>query len=395
MSTHTVTATERGQDVDIRALSVLAVTSHRPEEIQVTAAGMAAETTVVTIDASAGRLSRAIDTYRQTKWAIENTDPDVILLDCFEVSGAVVTFLAERADIPLVARLVGDTWRGYRTATPDAIGSLADLQQTAVCRASLGLDRGIFRRAAGFVGVSSELESVISDRTGYPADRIGCVPVPVTQDPQQTGDAAGARERLGVEETTVLLTVTNLDFDAKRRGVETIVSELSELLAAREDLAYVVAGDGRHYESLLSTLTATLDDQSVRNRIYAPGYVDAVEDLYALADVFVYVSYRDGYPNAVLEAQTASLPVVANAAHGMQEQITDGENGRLVDPDTTGELQAAVASLLDDPAERRRLGDRARERVERENTPSAVGPQLDDVLATVLAETRAEADNAP
>jgi glycosyltransferase involved in cell wall biosynthesis len=356
---------------------------------------MDAETTVVTIDATADRLSRALEAYRQTQRAIENTDPDVVLLDCFEVSGAIVTYLTERADVPLVPRLVGDTWRGYSNAIPDSIESLADLRRAALYQASLGLDRAIFRRAAGFVSVSSELQSVISDRTGLPTDRVGCVPVPVTQDLYGRGDATDARERLGVQEPTVLLTVTNLDFDAKRRGVETIVSELSELLAAREDLAYVVAGDGRYHESLVATLNATLDDQSVRSRIYTPGYVDAVEDLYALADIFVYVSYRDGYPNAVLEAQTAALPVVANAAHGMQEQITDGETGRLVDPGTAGDLRAAVTSLLDDSTERRRLGSQARERVERENTPSAVGPQLDEALATVLAGVRADDSTTP
>ena len=56
-------------------------------------------------------------------------------------------------------------------------------------------------------------------------------------------------------------------------------------------------------------------------------------DLYALADVFVYVSDLDGYPNVVLEAQTAGVPVVANDAHGMCDQITDGETGYLVDPE--------------------------------------------------------------
>jgi len=184
--------------------------------------------------------------------------------------------------------------------------------------------------------------------------------------------------------------VTNLKFRAKLDGVEEILSAVRPLLAADPDLSYIVAGGGTYHADLLDTIAERIDDPAVRRRIHAPGHVESVADLYALADVFVYVSDLDGYPNVVLEAQTAGLPVVANDAHGMKDQITDGETGFLVDTATPDELRERVERLLSSPAERERIGDAARREVLRENDPAVVGDRLEAFLADLHRDVRPE-----
>jgi len=364
--------------------TVLAVTSHRPAEVMESVAGFDGETSVVTVDDSKGRLRRAIETFLAVRDAIRSDDPDLVLLDCFELTGAVATALCRRNDVPVVARIVGDPWRGFENAIPASITSIEDFERYVLYSSCLRLDDAIFDRASGFVTVSRELKTSVAGRTGVDPDRIGVVPVPITTDTTQ-GSSSAARESLGIGQQQVVLTVTNLSFRAKFRGVRAVVLELQQLLQEDENLAYVVAGDGRYHGALLDELDERIDDPDVRDRIYAPGFVDDVADLYALADVFAYVSYRDGYPNAVLEAQTARLPVVANAAHGMREQITDGETGYLIDPSRPGALRERVATLLANPSERTRMGRLARERVMRENTPEAIGPQLEAFLVELLS----------
>ena len=369
---------------DQRDMRVLAVTSFRPDEIVRSVGEMGVPTEVITIAPTPGRLGHIIDTYEQTQDAIRSHDPDVILLDCYETMGIVVTVLARRHDIPLVARLVGDTWRRYETPSLSSVRSPSGFHQFAVHRAALGLDRLTFSQADGFVTVSEELKHVVSSRTGTRPERIGVVPVPLTVDTLTAGAATAARQSLDVDETRVLLTVTNLKFPEKFEGVKTALAELQGLLYENPDLGYVIAGAGQFYDPLLTVIDETVPDQHVRDRIYTPGYVENVADLYALADVFVYVSYLDGYPNAVLEAQTAQLPVVANAAHGMCDQITDGETGYLIDPGQPGQLRDRVTSLLRSPDERRRIGEQARQRVFQENTSAVIGEQLEESLATIL-----------
>lgn len=360
--------------------SILAITSHRPAEITTTLSELELPTTVLELDADSPPLVRALAAARRTWSALDRCDPDLVLLDCFETLGAPATWVATRRNVPVVARLVGDHWRKIDEERLEPARADRDVPAYVGHRVSRALNRYVFDRASGFVTVSTDLRNTVLQRTDCPPERVGVIPVPITRNTGDTGSAAAAAEAFGIETDRLLLTVTNLTFRAKLDGVSTVVSEVLPLLRADGDLAYLVAGGGQHHEALVSELDDRIEEPSVRRRVHAPGYVERVADLYALADVFVYVSYLDGYPNVVLEAQTAGIPVVANDAFGMRDQITDGETGLLVDPDRPGAVRSAVDHLFEHPTDRRRLGEGGRRRALRENTPAAVAGRLGTFL---------------
>lgn len=361
-------------------MSVLAVTAFRPNEIYTSLDEMNAKTAIVTIDAEAHLGRRILATVRQTWRALRTEDPDVLLLDCYDTMGFLVTLFSVWSGVPLVARLVGDTWR---------ILEEEGLQNARENRAyirfvrdyiSLLLNWFIFDHADGFVVVSEALKEVVHERTSCPRDRIAVVPVPLTTNMSADGSSATARNSLGIEESRVVLSVSNYKYQSKVEGAETIVCELLPLLERDSNLALVLAGSGPYLDRLHSFIDDTIDDAELRSRVYLPGYVDEVENLYALADAFVYVSHLDGYPRVVLEAQAAELPVVANDALGMLDQISDGKTGYLIDPSATGELRDRVRYLLGEPTERDRLGENARRRVELENNAEGIGARLQTFL---------------
>lgn len=369
----------------LRDLSVLVVTSYRPEEVLVPATWMNAETSVIRIDGENGPLRRGIEAARRTRRALRTHEPDVILLDCFEAIGAPVVAVATRYETPVVARLVAHIWRKMEDEVLAPAREQRKPLQYVRHRLSYQLNEYIFDRVDGFIVVSTELADVVSRRTDCPRERIGVVPVPVTTEISRSRDTAPVREEFEITTDRVLLTVTNLNFRAKFDGVETILSEVAPLLRATPDLSYVIAGGGQYHSDVTAAIDEQFRDPDLRQRVRALGHVEDVEDLYPLADVFVYVSHLDGYPNAVLEAQTAGLPVVANDAHGMRDQITDGETGFLVETERSSQLRNRIAYLLENPAERRRLGLQARRRVMQENSPDVVGRQLSSALESVLA----------
>lgn len=71
---------------------------------------------------------------------------------------------------------------------------------------------------------------------------------------------------------------------------------------------------------------------------------------YALLDLLVMPSLRDGLPNALLEAMACGRPIVATPVGGISDAVRDGENGRLVPANDASALADSICALLKDPA---------------------------------------------
>ncbi len=106
-----------------------------------------------------------------------------------------------------------------------------------------------------------------------------------------------------------------------------------------------------------------------------------VNALQRYADVVVQKSLAEGFGLTVTEALWKQRPMVAAGVGGIKDQITDGVNGRLVDPRDLTAFGNAVASLLADPEGAARMGVAGRERVrERYLAPHYLGAYLDLIL---------------
>ncbi|MBE2318742.1 glycosyltransferase [Solirubrobacter sp. CPCC 204708] len=79
-------------------------------------------------------------------------------------------------------------------------------------------------------------------------------------------------------------------------------------------------------------------------------------------DMLVLPSRWESLPLAILEAMACGLPTIASDVGGMAEAIEDGVTGRLVPPEDTPALAAAIGALAQDPEGLRAMGARARER---------------------------------
>jgi glycosyltransferase involved in cell wall biosynthesis len=102
------------------------------------------------------------------------------------------------------------------------------------------------------------------------------------------------------------------------------------------------------------------------------GFLDEVAPAYALMDVLVLPTYREGFPNAPLEAAAMDLPVVATRVTGCVDAVVDGVTGTLVPPRDAKALADAIRTYLLDPELRRRHGKAGRERVVREFQPERI-----------------------
>jgi glycosyltransferase involved in cell wall biosynthesis len=96
------------------------------------------------------------------------------------------------------------------------------------------------------------------------------------------------------------------------------------------------------------------------------GHRDDMPNVLASAQIVVLPSYREGLPKVLLEAAACGRPVVATNVAGCREIVKDGINGVLVPPKDPASLSDAIATLLENPSLRVRMGARGREIVEKE-----------------------------
>ena len=186
-----------------------------------------------------------------------------------------------------------------------------------------------------------------------------CVMVPngVDLDEQDRVVAAAPipRERLGLAPDAVVLG-TVARFDPVKR-LDVLVDALRAL--ARPGVALLLVGGGPEAGRLRRQVAAARLD----GRVAFAGWLDDPARVYPALDLYVAASAKEGLPLALLEAMGAGLAVVATDVPGHRDVVRDGETGLLVPAGDAGALAAAIATLLDDPARRRRLGQAGRARV--------------------------------
>jgi glycosyltransferase involved in cell wall biosynthesis len=94
---------------------------------------------------------------------------------------------------------------------------------------------------------------------------------------------------------------------------------------------------------------------------------------------------RDGLPNVVLEALASGRPVIGSTAGAISSAVVPDETGLLVPPNDAASLAAAIEELGRDPATLRRLGENARQRVERDYDMQRCTDHFYHLLRTVYA----------
>lgn len=90
---------------------------------------------------------------------------------------------------------------------------------------------------------------------------------------------------------------------------------------------------------------------------------DELLSYYAAADCFVMPSYREGFPNTVMEAGAMGLPSIVTDINGSREIIKEGENGMIVPPQNAEALYHAMRIMVQSKADREKMVANARKMI--------------------------------
>ena len=156
----------------------------------------------------------------------------------------------------------------------------------------------------------------------------------------------------------------------EKKGLRSLLSAYAQV-NKKKPATLLIVGDIRAGEDKQRFEEFKLSNPEAR--IIVTGFVSP-RDLpayYALMDIFVQPSLRDGLPNALLEAMACEKAVIGTSVGGILDAVTDCENGKLVSTNNADELANAINDLLTDENLRKKLGSAACQTIIDKFTPQA------------------------
>jgi len=205
-------------------------------------------------------------------------------------------------------------------------------------------------RLAHKVIANSEAAAAVLRHEGVPADRVAVIANGIDLE-----SLPAAEHRRSIRTIT---TVANL---RRGKGHDVLLHAAAGVLQRHPDLTFQLVGDG----PLRASLEALAASLGIANRVRFLGHRDDVAAILRASDLFAFPSLMEAFPNGVMEAMAAGLPVVATRVGGIPELIEDGRTGLLVPANDAAAMRAGIERLLASAGEAGMLATAAREQIAR------------------------------
>lgn len=152
------------------------------------------------------------------------------------------------------------------------------------------------------------------------------------------------RRKLGIPQNHfVFIFVGRL---VKDKGINELVAAFLNLANSNSKVSLLLVGP---FESSLDPLLPeTLSQIEHHQRIYSVGYQNDVRSYFSISDALVFPSYREGFPNVVMQAGAMGLPAIVTDINGCNEIIENEVNGLIISPKNVKELETAMKLLATD-----------------------------------------------
>lgn len=226
------------------------------------------------------------------------------------------------------------------------------------------LHRWTLAGVACVIAVSEAVERSLLSQKIFPPEKIRRIPngidVERFERRARSFDTQRFRRLSGIKGQLVVGIAGEL---REHKGQEDFIRAAQLTARVRDDVEFVIAGEDqsprKEYRAQLERLSSEL---GLQTRVHFTGWLEDVAALLPALDIFVSSSRVEPFGLVMVEAMAAGLPVVATATGGAREIVEDGVTGKLVPVGDWQALSGAVSSLLVNEEERRRMGERGRER---------------------------------
>lgn len=145
------------------------------------------------------------------------------------------------------------------------------------------------------------------------------------------------------------------------KGINELVEAFVQVQEKHKEVSLLLVGP---FEQELDPVKESIL-KVIRNhtKIFSVGYQEDVRPYLGVADILVFPSYREGFPNVVMQAGAMGLPSIVTDINGCNEIIEEGVNGTIIPVKDSIRLGKAMERMIVDQEWRKALKQNAREKI--------------------------------
>jgi len=239
--------------------------------------------------------------------------------------------------------------------------------------------RSALQNATVALAPSRATAEFLTDLQGVAPSRVRVLPWALDPDFEtKLMGLAGVTVPAEFPQGRVILTVGRWLATERYKGMDTLIKAMPRLLLRWPEVQLVLVGAGDDKDWLVNIAR----DSGVQRHVHFLTGISYGElsACYAAAEIFALPSRGEGFGFVYLEAMARGKPVIGGAHGGAPEVIRDGVTGYVVQHGDTEQLATSIDTLLSNPELAQKMGERGRERVEKEYRFSVFAKNFKKIL---------------
>lgn len=174
-----------------------------------------------------------------------------------------------------------------------------------------------------------------------------------------TDDNLKLKKHLGIkEDDLVFIFVGRLVRD---KGIEELIQAFKAINEIYRSTKLLLVGT---YEKDLDPISTSSENEINKNEnIISVGWQNDVRPYFAIADILTFPSYREGFPNVVMQAAAMGLTSIVSNINGCNEIIREGFNGKIIAVKDTKALFESMKFFIDNPEIHKQCAENARQSI--------------------------------
>lgn len=158
------------------------------------------------------------------------------------------------------------------------------------------------------------------------------------------------RYKINDQGETIIGIIARLD---QVKDHETFIKAASYLIKKRDDVLFLIAGDGNDKKRLVSLV----DDLDLNKNIYFLGFIKDQYSFFNTIDINTLTSLSESFPYAILEGAIMKKPIISTDVGGLSQLIQQDKNGYLIQVGDSEGLAEKIDILVNDKDKLKDMGE--------------------------------------